>query len=301
MSSRSRVRPAVCALVALGATAVFAQDLAPHHVVDTARGAVATFDAMADEVAKADVVVVGEQHDSANTHRLERALLERLARLSRRVILSLEMFERDVQEPLEHFAMGHIMEEDFLDDGRPWPRYRTDYKPLVDFAIGKEWPIVAANVPRAIASEVAKAGLDVLQSKADAQKKLFAKDLECPTDDAYFKRFIKEMGEHSTGSTGTTERYYFAQCLKDETMAESVAQAYTASAARGAPALVVHFTGAFHADFGQGTVERIRRRLPGKRVAIVSMLPVETLPVPLPDAAERRRADFLVYTIKGKE
>ena len=96
------------------------------------------------------------------------------------MILSLEMFERDVQEPLEHFAMGHIMEEDFLDDGRPWPRYRTDYKPLVDFAIDKEWPIVAANVPRAIASDVSKAGLDVLQSKSDAQKKLFAKGFRVP-------------------------------------------------------------------------------------------------------------------------
>ena len=84
-------------------------------------------------------------------------------------------------------------------------------------------------------------------------------------------------------------------------MAESVAEASLAGAAGGAPPLVVHFTGAFHADFGQGTVERIRRRLPGKRVVIVTMVPVEKLDVPVPDAAERRRADYLVYTIRGKD
>ena len=69
-------------------------------------------------------------------------------------------------------------------------------------------------------------------------------------------------------------------------MAESVAEAFLAGAAGGAPPLVVHFTGSFHADFGQGTVERIRRRLPGKRVVIVTMVPVEKLDVPVPDAAE---------------
>ena len=204
MPSRFRVRQLACALIALGSGVLAAQDRAPHQVIDTSRASVVTFDAMIADLASADVIVVGEQHDSANTHRLERSLLEGIARGSRKAVVSLEMFERDVQEHLGHFAMGHIMEEDFLADGRPWPRYRADYKPLVDLAIDKDWPIVAANVPRSIASEVSKGGLDVLQSKTDAEKKFFARELRCPTDDAYFKRFVGQMG--GTSDAGT-DRY----------------------------------------------------------------------------------------------
>ena len=131
------------------------------------RGAFSDFEAMAADLATADVVFVGEQHDDPNTHRLELAVLEALARRQRPVVLSLEMFERDVQEPLDHFLMGHMEEDEFLKASRPWPRYATDYKPLVDFAVAKNWPVVAANVPRPIASEVAKGGLEVLQAKTD--------------------------------------------------------------------------------------------------------------------------------------
>ena len=286
-------------LILASLTAFAVQDLAPHRVFDTARDAFAAVDPMIDDLAGADVVFVGEQHDSANTHRLELTLLQGLATRRGNVVLSLEMFERDVQEPLEHFLMGHTPEDEFLKDARPWPRYKTDYKPLVDFAISKDWPVVAANVPRSIATEVSKGGLDVLKDKSDADRRLFAKDVQCPTDDEYFKRFGEAMGDHS-GAKGATTLFYYAQCLKDETMAESIAEAYTAAAVGGKRPLVVHVNGAFHSDFGQGTAARVRRRLPDKRVNIVTMLPVEKMDVPAPDAAERRRGDFLVYTVAGK-
>jgi uncharacterized iron-regulated protein len=93
-----------------------------------------------------------------------------------------------------------------------------------------------------------------------------------------------------------TERYYFSQCVKDETMAESIAAAFDRQ--QGRPGTIVHYTGAFHSDFGAGTAERVRRRLPGRRVAIVSMLPVENLDALTPEGEDLERAEFLVYTIK---
>jgi uncharacterized iron-regulated protein len=215
----------------------------------------------------------------------------------------MEMFERDAQEPLDHFQMGHISDEEFLKASRPWPRYATDYKPLVDLAIAHNWPVVAANVPRALASEVAKGGFQVLASKSDADKALFARELKCPIGDDYFKRFAEAMGGHPAGSGSgtvadeaarTTERYYQAQCLKDETMAESIAQASAAGAA--AKAIVVHFNGAFHSDYHQGTAARVSRRLPGRKVVVLSILPIASLDNFTPDKADRKLADFLVFT-----
>lgn len=286
------------ALLLAGAVAS-AQSYVPHRVYGTAPGAFSDFEVMAAELAKADVVFVGEQHDDPNTHRLELAVLEALARRGRPVILSLEMFERDVQEPLDHFSMGHVSEADFLKDARPWPRYATDYKPLVDFALAKQWPVIAANVPRRIAGEIAKGGLDVLKSKSDAEKALFARDLDCPLGDEYFKRFVEAMGGHpDQGSSAdearrTAERYYYAQCVKDETMAESIASAHRAGAA-GARPVVVHVNGAFHSDYGLGTAARVKRRLPSARISVVSIKPVPNLDA-LPEA-DRRVGDWIVYT-----
>ena len=61
--------------------------------------------------------------------------------------------------------MGHLSEDEFLKTSRPWPRYATDYKPLVDFAVANQWPVVASNVPRPFASEVSKTGFAALDSK----------------------------------------------------------------------------------------------------------------------------------------
>ena len=279
------------------------QSYVPNRVYDSTRGAFSDFEAMAAELATADVVFVGEQHDDPNTHRLELAVLEALARRKRSVVLSLEMFERDVQEPLEHFLLGHTSEDDFLKESRPWPRYATDYKPLVDLAVEKSWPVVAANVPRPIASEVAKSGLDVLKAKSDEDRRMFARDLVCPANDDYFKRFVEAMGGHPVAGAAadeaarTNERYYQAQCVKDETMAESIADAFTAAAAR-APATVVHMNGAFHSDYGQGTAARVKRRLPGKRVVVLSIRPVADLDAIASTAEDRKLGEFVVYTVR---
>jgi len=291
------------AAAGLGGT-LAAQSYVPQRVFDSAHGAFSDFEAMAAQLSTADVVFVGEQHDDPNTHRLELAVLEALSRRVPRLVVSLEMFERDVQEPLDHFGMGHMAEDEFLKVSRPWPRYATDYKPLVDLAVAREWPLVAANVPRAIASEVSKGGLDVLKDMTAADRKLFAAELQCPTNDEYFKRFGEAMGSHPAPDAAgdearrTMERYYFAQCVKDETMAESIAQASSAARTGTSKTVVVHFNGAFHSDFSQGTAARVKRRLPDAKVVVISVKPVADLDGVAPTNDDKRVGDFVIYTIK---
>ena len=291
-------------VAALSSAVLAAQSYVPHRVYDTTRGAFSDFEAMESDLATAAIVFLGEQHDDANTHRLELAVLEGLARRHVTVVLSLEMFERDVQEPLDHFQLGHMDETEFLSVSRPWPNYGTDYKPLVDLAIAEGWPVVAANVPRPMAAEVAKSGPEILDSKSEADRRLFAADRKCPTGDEYFQRFTEAMGGGHTApgvaaadAATSLERYYFSQCLKDETMADSIATAYTVAALSSPHPVVVHVTGAFHSDYGQGTVARTARRLPGKRAVVVSMKPVKDLDNLSPSDDAKRTGQYLVYTI----
>ena len=278
----------------------------PQRVYDTRRGAFTDFESMVAELGRVDVVFVGEQHDDPNTHRLEQALLDGLRRRRIPVTLSLEMFERDVQPVLDRYLQGAITEGEFLKEARPWPRYGTDYRGLVELARSEGWSVVAANVPRRFASEVAKSGQGSLDQLTVVDRAFVARDLECPHD-AYFERFTQAMSGHSSpgGDTSgpppsaeqqrtTADRYYWSQCLKDETMAESIAAAVERRAAAAGP--IVHFTGAFHSDFGAGTAERTRRRLQGRRVAVVSLVPVADLDTLSPAGDDIKRADYLVYT-----
>lgn len=280
----------------------------PHRVYDAKEKRFTDFEAMLADLSRADVVFIGEQHDDPGTHRLELAILEGIARRRSNVIVALEMFERDVQQQVNDYLAGKISEQDFLKNSRPWPRYATDYKPLIEFAKAKGWQVVAGNVPRRYATQVGRGGLSVAEKLPEAERGYLAKQFSCPSDD-YFKRFTEAMGGHPGDSKSDSkgdnkaqapkmdpamiERMYQAQCVKDETMAESIAVA-----AQTAPnTLIIHYNGAFHSDYRLGTASRTKQRLPKANIKVVSAMPVENLDSINPDK-ERKRGDYLLFTLK---
>ena len=307
----------VLAACARGTTALPATPASPagvHRIVATSSGATVSLRALGDAMQAADVVFLGEQHDDPATHALQLAVLDEAARRGRAVALSLEMFERDVQGSLDEYLVGRLAEQDFLAGARPWERYATDYRPSVVYARSRGWPVIASNVPRRLASLVSRGGLAALESMPAADRALVARDLRCPKD-RYYDRFIATVGSHGpaptppapgasasppappadSASRAMAERFYAAQCVKDETMAETIVRA-----AAGLPSgtLVVHYNGAFHSDYKQGTVERVVRRESSLRPLVVSFVPV-----PDPNAADlasvRERGDFVVFTTRA--
>lgn len=287
-------------------TASFAQpesSYVPHRVYDAKDKRFTDFEAMVADLSRADVVFFGEQHDDPGTHRMEIAILEGIARRRSNVTVALEMFERDVQQHVNDYLAGKISEQDFLKNSRPWPRYATDYKPLIEFAKAKGWRVIAGNVPRRYASQVGKSGLSAADKLPEAERGFLAKQFSCPSDD-YFKRFTEAMGGHSGDSkdapkmdAAMIEKMYQAQCVKDETMAESIAVAAQAAS----NTLVIHYNGAFHSDYRLGTAARTKQRLPKATIKVVSAIPVENLDAITPDK-ERKRGEYLLFTLKpGKK
>jgi uncharacterized iron-regulated protein len=260
------------------------------------------FDELVATASMADVVFVGEQHDDPETHFAEFALLEEIGRRRSRVVLSLEMFERDVQPMLDDYLAGRMSETEFLAKARPWDRYVTDYRPLVVLARARGWPVIASNIPRPIASAVSRQGLAVLDTLPAAPRSWVARDISCPHD-AYYARFAEEMKGHSAGGgpptasdpaqmQAMTDRFYEAQCVKDETMGESIARAL---ARAGDDAIVVHVDGAFHSDFREGTVARTLRRSPTIHSLVITAIPTSD-PSNASIDDNVRRADYLIFT-----
>ncbi len=262
-------------------------------VVAASSGNTIAFSQLADDAAKADIVFFGEQHDDAETHRAELSLLSAISERRGKVILSLEMFERDVQPLLDAYLAGTLSEAEFRAQSRPWPNYETDYRPLVELAKAKQWPVLASNIPRRFASMVSRRGLSAIDSLESGDRAHVAQEILCPKDQ-YYRNFVAVMGGGHGGAppatapsassmSGMTDLFYEAQCVKDETMAESIARA---RAAYGDNTIIVHVNGSFHSDFGLGTAARVRRRLPSARTVVVSA-------VPTPDPAKAKAAELL--------
>jgi len=264
-----------------------------------------SFDELIADAARSDIVFFGEQHDDPETHFAEFALLEGIGRQRRRVVLSLEMFERDVQPVLDDYLAGRMTEADFLAKSRPWERYATDYRALVVLARARGWPVVAANVPRPIASAVGRKGLAALDTLSVDSRAWAARTISCPRD-AYYTRFAQEMTGHSAGggpptapdsaqALAMTSRFYEAQCVKDETMGESIALAYERA---GVDAIVVHFDGAFHSDYRQGTVARTMRRALNLRSLVITAVPTAD-PRSALMGENAMKADYVIFTRKS--
>ncbi|MEZ5980098.1 MAG: ChaN family lipoprotein [Planctomycetota bacterium] len=252
-------------LLALGSCATL-DGLGPKvtEVLATPSGNAVTVEEAAAELSKYDVVFLGELHDSVEGHEVMTRLTELLLDGEPAPVLSMEMFERDVQDWATAYVQGRVCREAFLANARPWSTHEEMYAAAVDMARERGWALLAANAPRPAAREVGRHGFRTEDSSIFASNDLDLSDSE------YRERFGAAMGEMSGhGSPGMLDSMYAAQVLKDETMAESIARLYAPDGGRWPT--VVHWCGRFHSDWGLGTVERLRRRAPFLEIAVVSM------------------------------
>jgi uncharacterized iron-regulated protein len=232
---------------------------------------------------RADVVFLGEEHDSGVGHRLQLETLRALHHRGADLVLTLEQFESDVQPSLDAWLAGELDEERFLAESRPWSNYEEHYRPILLWAREEGVPVVAANIPRSLARRVSRRGWWSAAGEELAPWGLYLDEPE------YRRRFLEAMGAHGGTESADLERWYQSQCLKDETMAASIAQV---AGPAGSGRLVVHLCGHFHSDFGLGTVSRLQRRRPELAVAVVTMSSRDAVGQ-APGAEDRERADYL--------
>ena len=182
---------------------------------------------MLDGLKEYQVIFFGEFHDSQPIHDAELDVLKGLHDLhGDKLVLSMEMFERDVQTTMDDYLAGTLSEELFLSQSRPWPQYMTAYKPMVEFAKEKGIPVLTGNIPRRMAAAYAKARS--LDGVAAADKRYLPK-VHAAGSDAYRMKFAATMAgmNDMPGGMKVTEAMvqpmFMAQCLKDDAMAESIA------------------------------------------------------------------------------
>jgi len=260
-------------------------------VWDSAAGRTLELSALLDRLAQADVVFLGETHLDDTTHRVEAAVLEGLLeRRQGKVVLSLEMFERDVQPLLDDYLAGRIDEPTFLAGSRPWGNYRTAYRPLIEGARRAGIPALAANAPARLRRKLGSGGREALEQLGSEDRHLLPAEI-LPASPAYWARVDRATRGHMNVSSQTEEQRLFSgQNLWDNSMGAACAEALVANPG----ALVLHVVGGFHVMYHDGTAAQLRLRAPAARVAVVEILPTLGSWTARSDR-DGPRADYLVY------
>jgi uncharacterized iron-regulated protein len=258
---------------------------------------------LSEKLAAFDVIFFGEVHDDSLIHELEWDILPIFFEDVDSLAIGMEMFERDVQSVVDAYLKSEIPEDEFIETSRAWNNYNSDYRPIVEFAKSHNIPIIATNVPRRYASTLAQEGVDSLYNVPEEEHQYFAEELNVFQDE-YKDRFMETITMHMKAETFTKEmrekyqNYYAAQCLKDDTMAESIANFLS----EYPETTVLHYNGMFHSDAHLGIVQKLAIRKPDLEIAVIAPILIEddTQPLTFPEA-RKGEGDFLLvkhYEVK---
>jgi uncharacterized iron-regulated protein len=260
-------------------------------------------DEAADLLKDYDVIFLGEWHDHPGNHLAQMALFRAIHQRAPRLALSMEQFERDVQPVVDDYMAGRIGEENLRSRGRAWSNYAESYRPLVEYAKEHELHIIAAEAPTRVVRCVGQEGAEFLSHLGPEQRRWAAAELhlgDSPYRDK-FLRFLAEDGAHGQGGASEAAgpgagpsqaalRSFAAQVTRDDTMAESI----YLHLQKNPGAKVVHLTGAFHVEGFMGTVERLKLRAPGLKIAVVAPVEIEHPEHPSIASADATAGNFVL-------
>jgi len=234
----------------------------PAYFLFNKEGKTVKYSKMLKEIEGADIVLFGESHDNPISHWLQLEVTKNIFELKgEKLVLGAEMFESDNQVLLNEFLDSLIPQRSFEAEARLWPNYKTDYKPLVEFANKNRLRFVATNVPRRYASMVNSTGFEGLESLSD-EAKLFIPPLPINYDaelNCYKSMLEMEgMGDH------VNENFPKAQALKDATMAYFILKNWSLGQ------LLVHYHGSYHSDNFESIYWYLKQQNPNLKIVTIT-------------------------------
>lgn len=237
----------------------------PAYLIYDSEGRNMKYQKMIETIGNADVVFFGELHDNPISHWLEFEITADLYKVAgNNLVIGAEMFETDNQLLLDEYLGLKYQADKFEAEAKLWKNYKTDYKPLVEFAKKNGIPFIATNIPRRYASIVSKGGFEVLDSLSPEAKKYIAPlpvsydpELKC------YKDMLSMPGMPGMGGKPNLN-FPKAQAIKDATMAHFIA----VNLAQGKK--FIHYNGAYHSDNYQGIIHYLMLYRPGIKVATIT-------------------------------
>lgn len=256
-----------------------AQDKKPYQIFDK-NGNLKTYSNLLYSSAKAEVVLFGEYHDNSIVHWLQLEFTKDLAK-KKQLVLGAEMLEADNQTQINQYLKGRIDQKQLDSTARLWKNYKTDYKPLVDFAKENYFDFIATNVPRRYATLVFKKDLVALDSLSAQEKSWIAPlPIEFDINLPGYKSMIGMQGGHAG------DKMPKAQAIKDATMA------YFINKNRKENSVFIHYNGTYHSDNYEGINWYLKKL--DSEIKIITIATVEQKDISKLEAEHYNKADFIL-------
>lgn len=237
-------------------------DLAAYRIY-TAKGKSVDFDKLVSATKDADVVLFGELHNNPISHWLQLSLSRQLySEKKGALVMGAEMFEADNALIVSEYLNERVNDRNFEAEARLWPNYKTDYKPLLEFARDNKIPFIATNIPRRYAALVNREGFEGLSTLSDEALTYIAPlpilyDPELPG----YKGMMEMMG----GAGGhVNENLPRAQAIKDATMAHFILQNLKPGNT------FIHFHGTYHSDNYEGITWYLKQLRPDLKIVTIN-------------------------------
>lgn len=211
-----------------------------------------SYETMVADLAGARIVYVGENHRNPDHHRIQHRLMASLHRHHPQLNVGMEMFDRTYQPVLDLWSAGEMEEDDFLKKTQWYANWRFPYplyRDLLDFIRSRHLPLFALNLPGYIPPRIRVAGTANLNSHDSA---FLPAEIDL-THEAHRRYLESVFQRHAFGGDARFEYFYQAQCVWEETMAETIARSLTT-----APMLVL--AGNSHIQYHYGIPDRAFRR-----------------------------------------
>ncbi len=250
------------------------------------------------ELAQAKVIYLGESHDSPTDHQAQLEILRSLHSKNPKVAIALEMFQRPYQEVLDRYLAGELTEAQLQKQsqysqrwGFPWEYYA----PILRFAKANNLPLLALNTPAEVTRKVSRTGLESL---TPAEKQLVPPLAAIDLDNAAYRQRVFQSYQAFHKHTGSAdfERFFQAQVLWDETMAETIANFLGTDP----DYQVVVLAGQGHIICGYGIPSRVAQRMvttPNKQQGKLTQYSVLLNPAEdLDTCANQPAADYFWYS-----
>ncbi|MCX6257244.1 MAG: ChaN family lipoprotein [Bacteroidia bacterium] len=238
----------------------------PAYRIYNPKGKEMTYSAMIEELKNADIILFGELHDNPVVHWLELEVAREMYKDKKdRLVLGAEMFETDNQVILNEFLDSTIAENKFEDDARLWKNYKTDYKPLLNFAKKNKLKFIATNVPRRYAAVVFSKGFEGLNSlSADAKKFLPPLPVKYDSTLACYKNMLDMKASKGMGPQHNNKNLPKAQAIKDATMAYNILQNWKHGKQ------MIHYNGSYHSDNHEGIAWYLKQMDKNLKIVTIS-------------------------------
>ncbi|RZL49343.1 MAG: hypothetical protein EOP00_07200 [Pedobacter sp.] len=266
----------------------FTQDISKHYkIYDVKKQKLINVDDIVADLATANVLFFGEEHNDSIGHYLEATIFKKIAATyPGKAALTMEMFHTDVQPIINEYLNGNISEKNFIKESRAWNNYK-DYKPMVEEAKANKLAVIGANGAARYSNAVTRSGIEILQS-FPAESKQFIAPL--PIDTAtgrYYEKFVETLGGHSMGGM----KVYQTQNFWDATMAWSIAKYTKANKDKK----VFQVNGRFHSDEKLGTFAKLKTYAPKLKALNISSFSAEDFNNPNWDKY-KSLGDYIIVT-----